>query len=149
MVIEVHSRSLLAMLSPSAREKVIELSTDKYVAKGETVFREGDASVALFIIDTGSVALILNASPKGNRTFMTLGPGDLFSWSAMVEPHRETCTVKAIEDSRIIEIPAKELIARCKADHDVGFEIYRAMAVVLASRIRALQMHGLDVYSTP
>ncbi len=148
MVVGVHSRGLLGMLSPTTREKVLELSSAKVAARRETIFREGDSSVSLFTIDTGSVALILNASPRGSRTFMTLGPGDLFSWSAMVEPHRETCTAKAIEESRIVEIPAKELIALCRTDHDVGFEIYRAIAVVLASRVSALQMQGLDVYST-
>lgn len=147
MVVEVHSRSLLRILSPTVREKVIALASVKLVAKGQTIFHEGDASAFVFTIDSGRIALVLNVSPRGSRTFMTLGPGELFSWSAMVEPYRETCAAKAIEDCRIVQIPAEELIALCKADHDVGFEMYRAMAVVLASRVRALQMHGADVYA--
>jgi len=148
MVVENHSRSLLGMLSPSVKEKVLALASLREVAAGETIFREGDASTYVFTIDSGRVSLTLSSPPKGSRTLMTLGPGELFSWSAMVEPYRETCTVRAFENSRIVQIPADKLIALCRSDHEVGFEIYRAMAMVLASRVRALQMQWADVFAT-
>ncbi len=143
---ELNLNGLLRFLTPKVREKVFALATEKQYLAGEVIFREGDSSANVCLVDTGRVSLTLNTPPKRPRTLMTLGPGDLFSWSAMVEPYRETSTAKAFEDSKIIQIPAENLIALCRADHDVGYEIYRAMAAVLATRVRALQMQLVDFF---
>ncbi len=147
MAIESPSRGLLAMLSPKVKAKVLALAAVKHVSAGETIFHEGEHSRYVYMIDSGRVSLTLSTPPRGSRTVMTLGPGDLFSWSAMVEPYRETCTAKAFEDSRIIQLPAGELIALCRSNHDIGFEMYRAIAVVLATRVRALQTQLVDVFA--
>ncbi len=147
MIAHNHFRGLLGILAPAVREKILALADERNFAAGESIFREGDPSTCLCTVETGRVSLTMSSPPRGSRTLMTLGPGDLFSWSAMVEPYRETCTARAFEDSTIVQIPADKLIALCRSDHEVGFEVYRAMAVVLASRVRALQMQLADVFA--
>ena len=73
-----HGR-FVAELSPRAQEKVFaEAEMIKYKA-GTTKFREGDHSKYLFIIKSGQVVLEITVPPKGRRSILTVGPGELVS----------------------------------------------------------------------
>jgi len=77
--------SFMATLSPWVREKVLaQAQTFRYL-EGETIFREGDPSLYLYLVRTGHVAIEIHVPSRGRVTVLTVGPGDLFSWSALGE----------------------------------------------------------------
>lgn len=139
--------SFLARLSPRVRERLLALGESFRHAEGETIFREGDPALHFFIVKTGRVAIDIHIPGKGRRSILTIGPGDVFSWCAVVEPRIETGTVRTVADSEIIGIKGGTLMDLCREDTEFGFEFYRAVAEVIAGRLTATRLQMLDVFA--
>jgi len=139
----------LTNLSRRVQERILPLATPFKHAAGETIFREGDPSLHLYIVKTGHVALEVHVPPKGNRTILTVGHGDVFSWSALVEPRIETASARATEDCEILGIKGGALMDLCREDTEVGFEVYRALAHIITTRLNATRLQLLDIFALP
>jgi signal transduction histidine kinase len=65
--------------------------------KGQVIFREGDSSDALYVIEQGTVEISALIGPRERRVFATFGPGDYFGEIAVIDskPRSATATAKA------------------------------------------------------
>ncbi|MBI1750566.1 MAG: cyclic nucleotide-binding domain-containing protein [Acidobacteria bacterium] len=140
--------SFLAKLSPRVREKLLSHARAFRYLDGEAIFREGDPSLYLYILKHGRVAIEIHVPSKGRQTILTVGPGDIFSWSALVEPRIETASARAIEEVEVLGIKGGELTDLCLEDSELGFELYRALAEVITARLVATRLQLLDVFAT-
>lgn len=139
--------SFLASLSPRVRETILALARSFRFRAGETIFSGGDPSTRVYVVKTGKVGIIIHIPSKNSQNIMTCGPGDLFSWSALVEPRIETAAARALEDCEVLGISGDALLALCEDDPAVGYELYRSLAAVLNSRLRATRLQLLDVFA--
>lgn len=139
--------SFLANLSPRVRDKLLALGETCRYAAGQFVFHEGDPALYLFIVESGRVAIEIHIPSKGRRTILTIGPGDVFSWCALVEPRIETGSVRAVEDTVVVGIKGGVLMDLCREDPEFGFELYRALAEVIAGRLTATRLQMLDLFA--
>lgn len=89
------------------------MSGPKPLKKGELLFREGDASEAMYVIKSGKIAVLKS---KGNSeiTLAELGPGDMIGEMAFFDNKPRSASAKAIADSVLIELPFKALNAQFK-----------------------------------
>ncbi len=92
------------------------------------------------------MALEISVPPKGRRSIQTVGSGELFSWSSLVEPRIESATARATEDTEVLRIQGDTLINLCEKDCALGFEVYRTLAGVISSRLTATRLQFLDVF---
>jgi len=139
--------SFLADLSPRVQEKLLSMGEPFQYSEGETIFHEGDPSLYLYIVKTGQVAIEVHVPSKGRRSIMTAGPGDLFSWSALVEPRLETASARATQPTEALGVKGGALMDLCREDAEFGFELYRALAEVIGSRLIATRLQLLDVFA--
>jgi CRP-like cAMP-binding protein len=139
--------SFLADLSPRVQEKLLCMADSFSYAAGQDIFREGDPSLYLYVVKSGRVAIEVHVPSKGRRTILTAGPGDLFSWSALVEPRIETASARAVEDTELVGIKGGLLMDACLEDSSLGFELYRALAEIITARLIATRLQLLDVFS--
>lgn len=137
----------LQSLSRSARNQVLSLAQSLHFEPGDVIFRQNDPSRYLYIIQDGGIAIEIYLPPRGVRRILTLGPGELFSWSALIEPRTETATARAIEDTNVLAIKGSALIGLCLKDCPLGSEIYRSLATLISMRLRATQFQLLDVFA--
>ncbi|MBZ5514905.1 MAG: cyclic nucleotide-binding domain-containing protein [Acidobacteriia bacterium] len=137
--------NFLASLSPRVRERLLSLAVPLHYMGGERIFHEGDPGLYLYIVKSGEIAIEVHVPSKGARTSLTAGPGDIFSWSALVEPHIETAGARAVEKSEVLGIKGGALMDLCREDVGLGFELYRALTQVIAARLIAMRFHWLDV----
>jgi signal transduction histidine kinase len=65
--------------------------------KGQVIFREGDSSDALYVIEQGSVEISALIGPRERRVFAMFGPGDYFGEIAVIDskPRSATAIAKA------------------------------------------------------
>ena len=77
---------------------------------------------------------------------MTLGPGDLLAWSALLGERRMTATAIATSPARLLAASAPDLKALCDADHEFGYELMQGMAQALAKRLTATRLQLLNLY---
>jgi CRP/FNR family cyclic AMP-dependent transcriptional regulator len=140
-------RSFLATLSPQVQEKVLSLGELFRYAAGDVILREGCPSLFLYIVETGRVAVEIHVPAKGRRPIMTVGPGDLFGWSALVEPCIETASARALEDTEAWGIKGGAFSDLCREDYTVGYEVYRALAEIICVRLAATRSELLHVFA--
>lgn len=139
--------SFLANFSPRAQENFLSMAETFQYKAGQDIFHEGDPSLYLYIVKTGRVGVELHVPSKGRRTIFTASPGDVFSWSALVEPRIETASARAVEDTEAVGIKGGALMDLCREDHELGFELYRALAEVIMARLIATRLQLLDVFA--
>jgi len=139
--------AFLAHLSPRVQEKLLALGEAFHYTAGQTIFHEGDPSLHLYIVKSGQVAIDLHVASKGRRSIMTAGPGDLFSWSALVAPRIETASARAVDETEAIGVKGGALMDLCKEDPALGFEVYHELAEVISARLIATRLQLLDTLS--
>jgi CRP/FNR family cyclic AMP-dependent transcriptional regulator len=115
--------------------------------RGETIFHQGDPGDSLFIIEDGSVKIVL-PSPEGEEAAIiaTLQRGDFFCELALLDGSYRSATAVALE-------PTSALVLRREPFDDlVGSDpaIRRALLEGLANELRRLtghveELHFLDL----
>ena len=69
---------------------------------GTELFRENSQNNELMIISIGRVALDMYVPGRGNVRLLSLGPGDVVAWSALLSGGRMTTSATALEMFRMI-----------------------------------------------
>lgn len=113
---------------------------------GTYLFHEGDPAAEFFLIRQGKVALEIHAPGREPIVFITLGAGDVVGASWLLPPYRWMFDARAVELTRAIGLDATCLRGKCDADHDLGYEMMKRVAPILASRLQATRLQILDVY---
>lgn len=138
----------LVGLSETQLEQLANVSRFVSFSAGEVIFREGDPTDHVLLVATGSVALELCAPAIGCHRILTAGAGELLGWSAVLEQASLTASARTLEPVTAVRIPSVDLLALCRDDCQLGFEIMRRTALTLAKRLRASRLQLTDMYST-
>ncbi len=115
--------------------------------RGETIFHQGDPGDSLFIIEEGSVKIVL-PSPEGEEAAIiaTLGRGDFFGELALLDGAYRSATAVALEPTQTLVLrrePFEQLV-------DTDAALRRALLAGLAAELRRLtghveELHFLDL----
>lgn len=115
-------------------------------AAGAVIFREGERSEAFYIVHRGHVTLDMALPIHGSSRLLTLGPGEVVAWSALVGDARMTATATAADAVELIEFPSAEVFKRCEANPQFGYDLMRRLAAALAKRLLATRLQVLDLF---
>jgi CRP-like cAMP-binding protein len=137
----------LDKFSLRAREKLISLAEPFRFEAGQDIIGEGDLNHYLYIVKSGRVAVEIYVPHQGRCMIRTGGVGDMICWSALVEPRLATAAVRAMENTEALGIRGEVLMEECHKDHDLGFELYRALTEVIAGRLIATRLQLVNIYS--
>jgi CRP-like cAMP-binding protein len=146
---EIFRSDFLSGLTDRAREKFLSLAETFHFRAGEVIFRQDDVARYLYLIKKGDVAIEIHIPARGTRRIDTVGQGEIFSWSAVVFPHIETATARALEDTEVLGVRGDALVLSCKKDCPFCSDIYRALVGTVSSRLRATRLQVLDIYDNP
>ena len=143
----LHQLRFLAGLSEEDLNKLAEISELVGFAAGATIFSEGSKSQFIYLLRNGRVELRMCAPAKGCQTLLTLEGGDLLGWSPAILQAEMTATAVAVSETQAIRIAADKLYSLCEADHDIGYQMMRRIAVAMSSRLAATRLQVLDVHA--
>jgi len=123
-------------------KRIQALSTEIEPDVGVIIFKQGAAADALYVVESGRVALELSVpSPEGvpsrPATVATAGPGEAFGWSAVVPPFGMTLSARAMdgEPCKLVCIAGPELRDLIERDQKLGYKVMAGMARLLAHRL--------------
>ena len=71
---------------------------------GGVIIREGTEGVGLFIISSGKVEVVRGADGPNPTVLATLGAGDFFGETALMEPQPRNATVRALVDTECVAV---------------------------------------------
>ncbi|MDE1889945.1 MAG: cyclic nucleotide-binding domain-containing protein [Planctomycetota bacterium] len=113
---------------------------------GQFILREGEDANNFYIIRHGKVAIELFAAERGAITIQTIGAGEILGWSWLIPPYQWRFDARAIEITRAIALDGKCLRTKCEQDHNLGYELLKRFAHVIALRLEATRLQLSDVY---
>ena len=109
-----------AGLSSRDRERLVAGATLRTFGVGEILLREGAACETFGVLVSGLLGMQTLVPGRGTVTLMTVEPGDVYGWSALVPPHRSTSTVLGIEPGEALVFDAAELRDLLRDDESPG-----------------------------
>lgn len=136
-------------LSPSNLSAFIEVGRWLERPPGACLFREGDENHDVYFLLAGRVDLSMTVPGRGACRILTVGPGELIAWSAVVGNATMTCSAVCLEECRLIAINAAALHVVIAADPQFGYEFMKMMASALSKRLLATRLQLLDLFRNP
>ena len=136
-----------AELSPHARERLASVGELQTVEPGAVLLREGTETERFGVLLRGLLSLRVAVAGRGRATLMTVEPGDVFGWSAIVPPYRATSTVVALEQSEAIVFDAERLREVLQQDDALALTIYPRLLQSVSRRLTATRNQLLDLYA--
>jgi sigma-B regulation protein RsbU (phosphoserine phosphatase) len=105
------------------------------IAPGEVLFRQGDPADALYFIEEGELAVMLELPGVGRAPVRRFGKGQTLGEIALYSTERRTATVEALSNARLRKLTRTELSALEDADPAAALAIHRHIAGMLAERV--------------
>jgi CRP-like cAMP-binding protein len=134
-------------LSAHARERLAAIGELHRVEPGALLIREGAETERMGILLEGLLSLRVAVAERGRATLMTIEPGDIFGWSALVPPYRSTSTVVALQPSEVIVLDAERLRALLGEDDALAATVYPRVLQCVSRRLVATRTQLLDLYA--
>jgi len=98
----------LTTLETLARQMV-----ERQAPAGSDVVRQGEAGDAFYIVASGRLTTVVDGMPVN-----VLGPGDSFGEIALLRASLRTATVRALEDSRLVDLDGEAFLAAVASTGD-------------------------------
>lgn len=136
-------------LSWHALARLAELGTLRSFAATDVLMREGEATAFLAVVLEGRVALRLRVPERGPVTIMTVEPGDIVGWSALVPPFRATSTAMVMVATDLAYFEGSALRTALAADPELAAEFYPVVLGAVARRLEGTRQQLLDLFSFP
>jgi CRP-like cAMP-binding protein len=138
---------LLQGIPEGLRAKLSPMATVESVAANRVLFTEGALCDRIYFVVDGLVALDMYVPRRDPTRILTVGPGEVLAWSALLSDQRMTATATVLEDSRLVALAAGPLRQLCDSDHAIGFILMRALALALSRRLLATRLQLLDLFA--
>lgn len=136
-----------------------EAAVQESVADDHCFFRTGDWLDKLYFVLDGSVDIVISVPAQngnhGSAGFIlgdylaedipvsSVGPGEIFSWSAVIPPHISTAGAIASTPCRVLSFESGELFELFKRDGDLGYLMIERVASVIRQRLRDMHIQSL------
>lgn len=124
-----------------------ELCEEKEYRKGEVIFEEDSPAENLYVLKRGKISIDIKVTGGRMLSVLTISKfAEPFGWSALVAPFRFTASARCIEDSTVISIDGKKLMALIEQDYRMGFLIMRRIAKIISSRARNARLQLIHTF---
>jgi hypothetical protein len=105
--------------------KASELYVD--VPAGQYLFREGDAGAEMYIVESGSIAILRSA--RGSEPLAVLEPGDFLGEMAVLEDQPRFASALARTDVRLLRIERAAFAELLRQNVEIAVRIMRKLAL--------------------
>jgi CRP-like cAMP-binding protein len=137
--------SCFAELTPEEAREVVGLLGTIDLKSGETLFRQGDASTAVYLVISGKVQIRIESSDQSSHTLVTLGPGAILGEMGPLTDEPRGATSIALTDTHLAELPCSGLNAGLARGDQWATKFLMATARVLAQRLAALNKETISI----
>jgi CRP/FNR family transcriptional regulator, cyclic AMP receptor protein len=129
------------------RQRLAALGRIESVPAGEVLVRETEPTHYLGVVISGRMGLRLRVPERGAVTILTVEPGDVVGWSAVVPPHRSTSTIVALLPSELILFDGEALRRELAASPELAAVFYPVLLSALARRLEGTRLQLLDLFT--
>ncbi|GBD42672.1 Cyclic AMP receptor protein [bacterium HR40] len=114
--------------------------------RGSLLFVQGDPADRMFVVLEGWVRLARTTQEGQEVTIHIFGPGESIAEAAVFQMGHYPVTATAVEDARLLVVPAESLLGRLREDPDLCFNLVASLARRLHGFVQ--QIEQLSTRST-
>jgi CRP-like cAMP-binding protein len=127
-------------LNEAQLEKLAAIAKEESYPTGALLYKEGDASTQLHVVQQGKVFLEMKNDMGPTRPPMqviidVVTRREAFGWSAFAEPHLHTLSSITAEPTQLIVFEGSKMNALMEEECEMGFGIMKGLTRLLASRL--------------
>jgi hypothetical protein len=108
-------------------------------AAGDAILREGEAASALYIIESGKVAIL-----RGETPLVELGPGDFFGEMAILQESAHSASARAATAVRALRIDAASFHGVLRENVEIAVQLMRRLVL----RLKAVEQRAADTIAS-
>lgn len=139
-------RSVLFLgLSDQDKDRIAKLAEELEFSDGELICREGEDGDALFLIDEGSVDVVVHAGQPNEKVLASLSgggaetfsyEGDFFGEMSLIDIEPRSASVRSKGPCRVVRITAMEFMETFSNDPGAHLMVITNIARILSRRLR-------------
>jgi len=104
-----------------------QVTNNRSFLKGEYIFREGDPSETLYIVNKGLIKIHKSSESGKEQIFRLLFPGDFFGQSALLKTEYHYANAEAIDKTDICTINKQDFINTMEQNSGMAFRFMLAL----------------------
>lgn len=110
--------------------------------RGTVVFTENSPAHALYLLLDGWVDILVNTDAQGSRRELVtiLTCGDLFGWSAIIEPHVYAASAVCASPVKAIQMEGADLRRLFESNNTLRSLIIERICQMIAAQLRAARI---------
>jgi CRP-like cAMP-binding protein len=121
-----------------------KLANEEKVEAGHFFLHEGDEVPYLYLALEGTVSVVIELPAKDREIIVsTIGPSEVFAWSALVPPHTAIASVKASTPCHVVAIDCRELLEIFEEDYQFGYVMMTKAAQAARDRVASMDIEML------
>jgi len=109
-------------------------SEEVSLEKDSIIFKADEEATYIYELVEGEVDIVI--LEKENMHFKVIRPGEIFGWSALVEPYVYSAMARCVTDTKAIRIARDSIENAVKRHPDEGLIIYKHLMGIIAQRLR-------------
>lgn len=129
----------LKVLQPSDLDWMTQTGAPEDFPVGGVLIQEGQVSESVYFVIEGAVAVVISQSnSEQTHEIVRCGKGEIIGEMSFVDDKKPSATVLAVEATRVLSIPKRQLQLKMERDPDFAARFYQELAMILSSRLRSL-----------
>jgi CRP-like cAMP-binding protein len=153
-MIEVTAEALVAHpflhgMSSDHLDVLAQAASDVTFPARHRLFEDGGNATRFWLIQSGYIALDLHVPGQGRVRIDTIGMGELLGWSWLFPPYKWAFGAVAASPVEAFEFDARAVRACCASDCELGYELTRRLARVVANRLQATRVKLITASRQP
>lgn len=125
---------ILGELNNDDLDWIIQKAKKEILKPGATLIYEGRQIDALYIVLKGNLSVLID--PEGHKELAQISGGELVGEISFIDTRPPLATVKAIEETQVLAIPRRQLIAKLQQDTGFASRFYYGISLCLSDRMR-------------
>lgn len=131
------SFGLFSGLTESELEGIAKLCRKRTYEDGSVIFTIGGSATDVYLLETGKVDIQIEFKIyeyETVATVYTVGKGEIFGWSALVQPHRLTASARCQGKTDVMMINGKSLMELLDKERGIGYVVMKNLSGLISSR---------------
>lgn len=96
--------------------------------EGDVILKEGEEAAGFYVVSSGQVEVVKNLGDARETVLATLGPGDFFGETALLDGYPRTASIRALEDGECLVMTRWDFLAALKSSPDMAAQVLRTLA---------------------
>jgi hypothetical protein len=142
---DIESVAIFRGLSEEQISRVLALGVKETFPSGTTVFHQGDEARALYIVDSGRVAINTSIQDGKWAPVCIVPSGGVFGWSCLVPPYQFTASATTFKETSVTRFEGSKLRELFSREPAIGYVMIQNVGGLISSRLKNARLELIGV----